>query len=51
MQDASRRWGVSPETLASVLLSNALAAPAEDFDRAARGVLEKNRELHEQLSQ
>lgn len=50
VQETARRLGITPEALAAALLSNALAGSADDFDRAARKVLEKNKELYERLS-
>lgn len=42
--------GVDARELAKAAVNDLLSRPATDFDRAARFVLEKNRELYRRLS-
>ncbi len=49
LEEAAAPLGVRPEALAQAVLTDALAARAEDFDRAARHVLNKNAELYRRL--
>ena len=41
--------GVDPRDLAKAAVNDLLARPADDFDRAASSVLDKNRELYRRL--
>lgn len=41
---------VDPSELAKAAISELVSRPSDDFDRAARHVLEKNRELYRRLS-
>ena len=41
---------VDPRELAQAAVSSLLTRPADDFDRAASHVLQKNKELYERLS-
>ena len=42
--------GVDPRELAKAAVNDLLTRPADDFDRAAKSVLEKNQELYRRLS-
>ena len=42
--------GVDPRELAKAAVNDLLTRPADDFDRAAKSVLEKNHELYRRLS-
>jgi len=42
--------GVDARELAKAAVNDLLARPADDFDRAAKLVLEKNQELYRRLS-
>ncbi|WP_417732507.1 hypothetical protein [Rosistilla oblonga] len=50
LEDRARELGVDPSELAKAAVNDLLARPAEDFDRAAKFVLDKNRELYRRLS-
>lgn len=50
LRDEANRLGVSPERLAHATISDLLAHEADDFFKAARRVLEKNRELYRRLA-
>ena len=41
---------IDPIQLAKATINDLVSRPADDFDRAARHVLEKNRELYKRLS-
>ena len=41
---------VEPSELAKAAISDLVSRPSDDFERAARHVLEKNRELYRRLS-
>jgi antitoxin FitA len=49
LQERARELHVSPHDLAKAAVNDLLSRPADDFDRAARFVLEKNRELYQRL--
>ena len=49
LRKAGERFGVKPEELARATLADLLEQPREDFEKAARLVLRKNRELYERL--
>jgi len=50
LEQRSRELGVDPRELAKAAINDLLSRPADDFDRAAGFVLEKNRELYRRLS-
>ena len=50
LEGAAKRLGVHVEDLARAALSDLLGHPQEDFERAAKRVLKKNRELYRRLS-
>lgn len=41
---------VDPSELAKAAISDLMSRPSDDFERAARHVLDKNRELYRRLS-
>ena len=50
LEERARKLGVDPRELAKAAVNDLLTRPAEDFDRAAQYVLEKNQELYRRLS-
>jgi hypothetical protein len=50
LEQRARELGVDARELAKAAVNDLLTRPAEDFDRAATFVLEKNRELYRRLS-
>jgi hypothetical protein len=50
LRDAANRLQVPVADLAAAAVRDFITAPAEDFDRAARLVLEKNAELYRRLA-
>ena len=50
LQERARQLGVDPRELARAAVNDLLTRPADDFERAARFVLEKNRELYRRLA-
>jgi len=50
LREVALRAGVRPEELARACLEDWLRQPREDFEAAARYVLEKNAELYRRLS-
>ena len=50
LKEVAGPLGVTPEDLARAALNDLLARPAEDFEAAARKVLEKNDELYRRLA-
>ena len=50
LEARARDLGVDPSELARAAVNDLLTRPADDFDRAAKFVLEKNRELYRRLS-
>jgi len=50
LEERARELGVDPCELATAAVNDLLTRPADDFDRAAKVVLEKNRELYRRLS-
>lgn len=50
LDERARELGVDARELAKAAVTDLLSRPADDFDRAARFVLEKNRELYRRLS-
>ena len=50
LQERARDLGVDAGELAKAAVNDLLTRPADDFDRAAKFVLEKNRDLYRRLS-
>lgn len=50
LEARARELGVDARELAKAAVNDLLTRPADDFDRAARFVLEKNSELYRRLS-
>ena len=50
LQNEASRLGVSPERLAHAAISDLLAREHDDFETAARRVLEKHHELYRRLA-
>ena len=50
LEERARELGVDARELAKAAVNDLLTRPADDFDRAAKLVLEKNRELYRRLS-
>jgi hypothetical protein len=50
LEERARELGVDARELAKAAVNDLLTRPADDFDRAATFVLEKNRELYRRLS-
>jgi hypothetical protein len=50
LQQEAQRLGVAPDELAKAALADLLAASDDEFDTAARRVLERNRELYRRLA-
>jgi hypothetical protein len=50
LEDRARELGVDARELAKAAVNDLLSRPADDFQRAATFVLEKNRELYKRLS-
>lgn len=50
LADVARDLQVSPAELAKAAINDLVSRQADDFERAARHVLEKNRELYRRLS-
>jgi len=50
LMERARQLGVEPTELAKAAVNDLLTRPADDFQRAARFVLDKNRELYRRLS-
>ena len=48
--EVARELHVDPTELAKAAINDLVSRPADDFDRAAKYVLEKNRELYRRLS-
>jgi hypothetical protein len=46
----AERLGLSPEDLARAALSDLLSTPDAEFEKVARRVLSKNRELYKRLA-
>lgn len=46
----ARELNVDPAELAKAAVNDLVSRPTEEFERAARHVLEKNRELYRRLS-
>jgi antitoxin FitA len=50
LDERARELGVGAQELAKAAVTDLLSRPADDFERAAKFVLEKNRELYRRLS-
>ncbi len=50
LEKRARELGVDPRELAKAAVNDLLTRRADEFDRAAQFVLEKNRELYRRLS-
>ncbi len=50
LEERARELGVDARELAKAAVNDLLTRPADDFDRAAKFVLEKHRELYRRLS-
>ncbi len=50
LEERARELGVDPRDLARAAVNDLLSRADDDFDRAAKLVLEKNRELYRRLS-
>lgn len=50
LEERARQLGVDARELAKAAINDLLSRPDDDFERAARYVLEKNRELYRRLS-
>jgi hypothetical protein len=50
LEERARELGVDARELAKAAVNDLLSRTGEDFDRAAKFVLEKNRELYRRLS-
>jgi len=50
LEEVARELNVDPADLAMAAIRDLISRPSDDFDRAARRVLEKNRELYRRLS-
>jgi predicted transcriptional regulator len=50
LREAANRLQVPVADLAAAAVADFVSAPAEEFDRAAQQVLEKNRELYRRLA-
>ena len=50
LQERARELNVDPRELAKAAVNDLLSRPADDFERAARFVLDKNRELYRRQS-
>ena len=50
LEARARDLGVDPHELSKAAVNDLLTRPADDFNRAAKFVLEKNRELYRRLS-
>lgn len=50
LEERARQLGVDPYELGKAAVNDLLSRTADDFERAAKYVLEKNRELYRRLS-
>jgi len=50
LEELARSLGVDARELAKAAVNDLLSRPADDFDRAAKFVLEKNKKLYRRLS-
>jgi len=50
LEERARELGVDPQELARAAVNDLLGRSADDFDRAAKFVLNKNQELYRRLS-
>ena len=51
LQDRASELNIDPHDLAKAAINDLVSKPADDFERAATAVLNKNRELYRRLSQ
>jgi hypothetical protein len=49
LEARARDLGIDPRELAKAAVNDLLSRPAEDFERAAKLVLDKNREMYRRL--
>ena len=49
LEELARQLGVDPQELGRAAVNDLLSRQADDFERAAQLVLEKNRELYRRL--
>jgi predicted transcriptional regulator len=50
IEELARDLNVDPKELAKAAINDLVSRPADDFERAVRYVLEKNRELYRRLA-
>ena len=50
LEERARELNVDPRKLAKAAVNDLLSRPADDFERTAQFVLNKNRELYRRLS-
>ena len=50
LAEIAQRLSISPSTLAEAAVRELVATPEAEFDRVAKRILEKNRELYERLA-
>ena len=50
LEERARELGVDPAELAKAVINDFISRPADDFERAAKLVIEKNHELYRRLS-
>lgn len=50
LRQEAARMGIAPSELARAAVNDLLSAPADDFQRAAERVLQKNAELYRRLA-
>ncbi len=50
LRQEAERMGIAPSELARAAVNDLLSAPADDFQRAAERVLQKNAELYRRLA-
>lgn len=50
LEEVARELKVDPKRLAKAAINDLVSRPADDFQRAAAYVLEKNRELYRRLA-
>ena len=50
LREEAQRFGIEPEQLVLAAVTDLIAAEGQDFDEAAKRVLEKNGELYQRLA-
>lgn len=50
IEELARNLNVDPKELAKAAINDLVSRPADDFERAVRYALEKNRELYRRLA-